>query len=76
MKHTRLLMIAGLLLTACGVAADSGQLLERLRLDHAAMVAAEQDFHERRHRSVPRSPRLPRDVIGPHRRRSQRLPHP
>ena len=48
MKHTRLLMIAGLLLTACGVAADSGQLLERLRLDHAAMVAAEQDFHERR----------------------------
>jgi hypothetical protein len=48
MKHTRLLMTAGLLLTACGVAAGSGQLLERLRLDHAAMVAAEQDFHERR----------------------------
>lgn len=50
MKHTRLLITAGLLLTACGVAADRGQLLDRLRLDHAAMVAAEEDFHERRQR--------------------------
>jgi hypothetical protein len=51
MKHTRLLLTAGLLLAACGVvAADTGQLLDRLRLDHAAMVAAEQDFHARRQR--------------------------
>jgi hypothetical protein len=50
MKHARLLIAAGLLFTACRVVADAGQLLERLRLDHAAMVAAEQDFHERRQR--------------------------
>jgi hypothetical protein len=50
MQHTRLLITAGLLLAACGVAADAGELLDRLRLDHAAMVAAEQDFHERRQR--------------------------
>jgi hypothetical protein len=50
MQHTRLLITAGLLLAACGVAADTGLLLDRLRLDHAAMVAAEQDFHERRGR--------------------------
>jgi hypothetical protein len=50
MRHTRLLITAGLLLAACEVAADAGQLLDRLRLDHAAMVAAEEDFHERRQR--------------------------
>jgi len=50
MKHTRLMLTAGLLLAACAVAADPGQLLERLRIDHAAMVAAEQDFHARRQR--------------------------
>ena len=50
MKHTRLMLTAGLLLAACAVAADPGRLLERLRTDHAAMVAAEQDFHARRQR--------------------------
>ena len=50
MKNSKLLITAGLLLTTCQVAADSGQLLERLRINHAAMVAAEQDFHMRRER--------------------------
>jgi hypothetical protein len=50
MKHGRLLITAGLLLVVCGAAADNGQLLDRLRLNHAAMVAAEQDFHDRRQR--------------------------
>jgi hypothetical protein len=50
MKQGRLLIMAGLLLATCAVAADDGQLLERLRIDHAAMVAAEQDFHARRKR--------------------------
>ena len=48
MKHGKLLMIAGLLWVAGAVAADDGQLLDRLRIDRAAMVTAEQDFHERR----------------------------
>jgi hypothetical protein len=48
MQQARSLITAGLLLAASAVAADAGQLLDRLRLDHAAMVAAEQDFHERR----------------------------
>lgn len=42
--------MAGLLLAACAAVADSVQLLERLRINHAAMAAAEQDFHERRAR--------------------------
>jgi hypothetical protein len=50
MKHGKLLISAGLLLATCGAAADNGQVLERLRIDHAAMVAAERDFHERRQR--------------------------
>lgn len=50
MKNSKLLITAGLVLAACGVAADSGQLLERLRMNHTAMVSAEQDFHERRQR--------------------------
>jgi len=49
-KHSKLSIIAGLLLVACAAAADSVQLLERLRINHAAMVAAEEDFHERRER--------------------------
>jgi hypothetical protein len=45
------MITAVLLLAACGAAAAGhGQLLDRLRIDHAAMVAAEQDFHARRQR--------------------------
>jgi hypothetical protein len=50
MKHGKLSMTAGLLLTVCAAAADDRLLLERLRTNHAAMVAAGQDFHERRQR--------------------------
>jgi hypothetical protein len=50
MKQGRFLIAAGLLLATCTTAADDGQLLDRLRIDHAAMVAAEQDFHARRKR--------------------------
>ena len=50
MKHGRFLITAGLLLATCGAAADNEKLLERLRIDHAALVAAEQDFHDRRQR--------------------------
>ena len=52
MKYGKVLSTTGLLLVVwagCAVA-DYGQLLERLRIDHAAMVAAEQDFHARRQR--------------------------
>jgi len=48
MKYGKLLISAGLLLATCGATADDAQLLDRLRIDHAAMVAAEQDFHARR----------------------------
>ncbi len=50
MKHDRLLIMAGLLLASCGSAADNLQLLDRLHIDHAALNAAEQDFHARRQR--------------------------
>ena len=52
MRHGKLLMTTGVLLAAwaCCAAADYGQLLDRLRIDHAAMVAAEADFHDRRQR--------------------------
>jgi hypothetical protein len=50
MKYGKFMIAGGLLLAAGGVTADYGQLLDRLRIDHAAMVAAEQDFHERRQR--------------------------
>ncbi|MDH3527789.1 MAG: hypothetical protein OEM43_09855, partial [Gammaproteobacteria bacterium] len=50
MKHGKLLMTAALLLAVCGAWADDEQLLDRLRTDYAAMVAAEQDFHDRRQR--------------------------
>jgi len=51
MQHGRSLITALALLAACAVAAaDYGQLLDRLRIDHAAMVAAEQDYHRQRQR--------------------------
>ena len=50
MKHSKVSITAGLLLAACGAVADSEQQLERLRINHIAMVAAEQDFHEQRQR--------------------------
>lgn len=50
MKHGKFLIMAGLLLAACGAAADDRELLDRLRIDHAARLAAEQDFHARRQR--------------------------
>jgi hypothetical protein len=50
MKRSKLLIVAGLLLAASGMAADGGQLLERLRINYTAMVAAELDFHEQRQR--------------------------
>jgi hypothetical protein len=50
MKHVKLLIILALLLSGGGMAAEGEQLLERLRINHAAMVAAEQDFHEQRQR--------------------------
>jgi len=47
MKHGGILMIfAGLLLHGSVSAAGNGQLLDRLRTNHAAMVASERDFHE------------------------------
>lgn len=50
MKHGRFLITAGLLLASCGMAAGDESLFERLRIDHAALEAAEQDFHGRRQR--------------------------
>ena len=52
MKHGRISITTGLLLAAwtCCAVADFGYLLDRLRIDHAAMVTAEQDFHARRQR--------------------------
>lgn len=41
-----------LLLPVATVCAATGQLLEQLRSDHAALVSAEQDFHARRERGV------------------------
>lgn len=52
MRLGTLSMVTGLLLAACGAFAGDAQLLERLRIDYAAMVAAEQDFHDRRQRGV------------------------
>ena len=52
MRRGALSITAGLLLAACGVFAGDARLLDRLRIDHAAMVAAEQDFHDRRRRGV------------------------
>ena len=44
--------LAGLLLLLAVSAAAASPLLERLRLDHAALVAAEADFHARRDRGA------------------------
>ena len=48
MKHERFFVIAGLLLATGAWGANPGPLLERLRIDHAAMVSAEQDYHAQR----------------------------
>ena len=48
MTYASILMTLALALTAASVAASSNDLLERLRIDHAAMLAAEQDFRNRR----------------------------
>jgi len=45
-------MMSFLLLAAASVAAAPNPLLERLRIDHAALVSAENDFHARRDRGV------------------------
>ncbi len=50
MSYARTLIITGTLLTMGSLAASDNELLERLQNDHAAMVAAEQDFHSRRQR--------------------------
>ena len=50
MKHVRFSITTGLLLASCWAMADDDRLLERLQIDHAALVAAEQDFHDRRAR--------------------------
>jgi len=41
-------MVVGLLLAASAWGTNQGPLLERLRIDHAAMVSAEQDYHAQR----------------------------
>ena len=48
MNPTRVLLLTALLLMAGAAGADNRELLERLRIDHAAMVSAERDFHARR----------------------------
>jgi hypothetical protein len=50
MHFSKLLFTALALLATCAAASDYGQLLDRLRIDHAAMVAAEQDYHRQRQR--------------------------
>ena len=45
-------LVCLLLLPVATVCAATGQLLERLRSDHAALVSAEHDFHSRRERGV------------------------
>ena len=51
MKYGKL-FVCLLLLTVAAACAASGQLLEQLRGDHAALVSAEQDFHGRVERGV------------------------
>jgi len=41
-----------LLLSAATACAATGRLLEQLRSDHAALISAEQDFHNRRERGT------------------------
>jgi len=45
-------LVCLLLLPVATVCAATGQLLEQLRSDHAALVSAEHDFHDRRERGV------------------------
>lgn len=45
-------LVCLLLLPVATVCAATGQLLEQLRSDHAALVSAEHDFHSRRERGV------------------------
>ena len=52
MGSGKLLITAGLLLGTGIAATDEGRLVERLRSDYAARVAAEQDFREQRQRGV------------------------
>jgi hypothetical protein len=48
LMRARWLLTAGLLLVAGVTGAETAPLLERLRIDHAAMVSAEQDYHAQR----------------------------
>lgn len=50
MRHGRFYWVVGLLLAGAGSFADAGQLLDRLRVNHSAMVASERDFHQRQQR--------------------------
>ena len=47
MRLRVLLVTLGFWLTAADSSADTAQVLERLRINHAAMVHSERDFHER-----------------------------
>jgi hypothetical protein len=52
MKQGSLLIMAGLLLAGGALHADEERSLERLRVNHAAMVSSEQDFHDRQRRGT------------------------
>jgi hypothetical protein len=52
------LLVCLLLLSAATACATTGQLLEQLRSDHAALVSAEDDFHSRRERGVLNGPEV------------------
>lgn len=52
MKPGMLFTILVLCLTSGAPTADSARLLDRLRINHAAMVSSEQDFHDRQRRGT------------------------
>jgi hypothetical protein len=52
MKQGSILIIVGLLLAGGVLHADEARSLERLRINHAAMVSSEQDFHDRQRRGT------------------------
>jgi len=52
MNQVKFLIAASALLLACAAIAGTGQLLERLRIDRAAMLTAERDYHARRLRGT------------------------
>ncbi len=52
MKPGMLFTILVLCLTSGALTADSARLLDRLRINHAAMVSSEQDFHDRQRRGT------------------------